>query len=259
MSFLVQQSRIGAVLESEEKPRRLGMIALATDLTSERDAREVIPAEQAVLHVTRVAYENPTTPENLRKMGPRLTAAAATLLPGISLAGLYYSCTAASVTIGDAEVVAAIQQARPDLPVVTPTDAAVQAFAALGVRRIALLTPYLIETTQPMAEYFIRRGLDLVSAQCLGFDDDRAMARISGDSIEAAALEADRPDAEALFISCTALPALTMIKRLEQRLGKPVVSSNQAGFWRLLHHAGLTASAKAPGRLFKVAPLESAV
>lgn len=258
MSALLKQSPVDVVLESDERPRRIGMIALATDLTSERDARVVIPAEQAVLYVTRVANENPTTPENLRKMAPRLTAAAEVLLPGIALDGLYYSCTAASVSIGEHEVAAAIHKARPKLPVVTPTNAAVEAFAALGVGRIALLTPYLQETTQPMVDYFTGRGLDLVSAQCLGFEDDRAMARITGDSIEAAALEADCPEAEALFVSCTALPAVAVVERLEQRLGKPVVTSNQAGFWRLLHHAGITAAPRAPGRLFEVAPLESA-
>lgn len=35
---------------------RLGLIALATDLTSERDAWRVLPPERAALHVTRVPY-----------------------------------------------------------------------------------------------------------------------------------------------------------------------------------------------------------
>lgn len=257
MSAELRKSPVDVVLEPEGATRRLGMIALASDLTSERDASLVIPSERSVLHVTRVANENPTTPENLRKMAPRLTAAADTLAPGVALGGIYYSCTAASVTIGEEAVTAAIEKARPGIPVVTPTDAAVQAFAALGVRRIALLTPYLLETTAPMVDYFTRRGLDLVSAQCLGFEDDRVMARISADSIEAAAVAADCPEAEALFVSCTALPVLAVIDRLERRLGKPVVSSNQAGFWRLLRHGGVAPKNRAPGSLFQAEPLEA--
>lgn len=258
MSGTVERSPVVPRLEPEGALKRLGMIALATDLTSERDGRRLIPPERAALHVSRVAYANPTTPENLRRMAPRLTEAADLLLPGVTLAGLYYSCTAASVAIGEAAVAEAIARARPGVPVVTPTSAALQAFAALGVGRIALVTPYLVETTEPMADYFRKAGLEIVTAHCLGMDDDRQMARVSADTIEAAALAADSPRAEALFLSCTALPAVGALARIEARLGKPVISSNQAGFWRLLHHAGVPAAADAPGRLFTVAPLEHA-
>ncbi len=258
MQAQLELSPVEVRMDPPDRPCRLAMIALASDLTSERDAQRVIPKDRAVLHVARVANANPTTPENLRKMGPRLADTAALLAPGIDLQGVYYSCTAASVTIGDEAVVEAIHQARPGLPVVTPSDAAVQAFAALSVRKIALLTPYLIETTQPIVEYFRGRGLDIVSAHCLGFADDREMARISADSIESAAVAVDRSDAEALFISCTALPALGVIDRLEARLGKPVVTSNQAGFWRLLHHGGVSPAEGAPGHLFSLTPKETA-
>ncbi|WP_436644382.1 aspartate/glutamate racemase family protein [Microbaculum sp. FT89] len=229
---------------------RLGLIALATDLTSERDAWRVLPPERAALHVTRVPYANPTTPENLARMAPTLTAAADLLVPDVTLAAICFSCTAASVEIGDDAVAEAIRTARPGVPVVTPPDAAVQAFAALGVGRIALVTPYLPETTAPMVAYFTRRGLDVASAQCLGLSDDREMARVSAATIVAAAEAADRPDVEGVFLSCTALPALGVIDAIEDRLGKPVVSSNQASLWRMLQHADLAPLPGAPGRLF---------
>jgi maleate isomerase len=185
-------------------------------------------------------------------MAPTLTAAADLLVPGIDLAAICYSCTAASVEIGDAAVAEAIGKARPGVPVVTPPDAAVDAFAALGVSRIALVTPYLPETTEPMVAYFARRGLDVVSAQCLGFSDDRQMARITAATIVAAVEAADRPEVEGVFLSCTALPALGVIDAVENRLGKPVVSSNQASLWRMLRHAGLSPQPEAPGRLFQL-------
>lgn len=237
-------------LEPASAVTRFGMIALATDLTSERDAARLLPLDRAALHVTRVAYENPSTPENLRKMAPRLTAAAELLTPEIALAAICYSCTAASVEIGDAAVAESIQRAQPGVPVVTPPDAAVQGFAALGVRRIALVTPYLVETTEPMAAYFAQRGLEVVSAQCLGLADDREMARISAETIIAAAIAADRPEVEGLFLSCTALPAVGVIDRIEERLGKPALSSNQASLWAMLRHAGLSPAPGAPGRIF---------
>ena len=223
------------------------MIALATDLTSERDAARVLPANVA-MHTTRVPFENPTTPASLRRLGGALTAAATLLVPEIELQAIIFSCTAASATIGDAEVTRAIHAGRPAVPVVTPPDAACDAFAALGVRRVALVTPYLPETTEPMVAYFEGRGLEIVTAHCLGLADDRKMARIDRGTIEAAAAAADTAEAEAVFLSCTALPALGVIEAIEARLGKPVVSSNQASLWRALAHAGVCSPG--PGRLF---------
>lgn len=234
------------------------MIALATDLTSEGDAARILPDDGVALHVSRVAYDNPTTPDNLHKMAPRLTEAARLLAPIPDLRAVWYSCTAASVEIGDAAVATAIEAALPGVPVVTPPDAALQGFAALGVGRIALVAPYLIETTEPMAAYFTRRGLDLVGAQCLGLSDDRDMARVTAETIMAAAIAADHPQAEGVFISCTALPALGVIAEIEERLGKPVISSNQASLWRMGHHAGLTVGPRGTGHLFDVVPLEDA-
>ena len=49
---------------------RLGLILLATDLTLEGDVARLILPDEAAVHATRVAYANPTTPANLRGMGP---------------------------------------------------------------------------------------------------------------------------------------------------------------------------------------------
>ena len=46
-------------------------------------------------------------------MQPALTAGAALILPGEKLDAICYSCTSASVVIGDAAVEAAIRPAKP--------------------------------------------------------------------------------------------------------------------------------------------------
>ncbi|OSP56422.1 aspartate/glutamate racemase family protein [Pseudoruegeria sp. SK021] len=230
---------------------RLGLIALATDLTTERDAAHLIPQDRAALHVARVAFENPTTPDNLRRMLPRLTDAANLLIPDEPLAAIYYACTSASIAIGDTTVSEAVGAARPGVPVVTPTSGALAAMAALGVGPIALFTPYLPETTEPMVGFFDQNGHRVMRAHCLGLEDDRDMARLTPETIIDAALAADHPDAEALFLSCTAMPALGVIDALEAQLGKPVLSSNLAGLWQVLRVSGLAPSGTAPGRLFR--------
>jgi maleate isomerase len=239
-------------LDERPVPRRIGLVALATDHTSERDFARVVPTGEAGIYVARIAYANPTTPANLRRMQPHLADAAGLILPDEPLDALCYSCTSASVAIGDEAVEAALREGKPGVPVVTPPAAARAAFRALGVRRISLLTPYTRETTAPMADYFADRGFELCSVACFGLEDDRVMARVRPDAIVAAAVEATAPDAEALFISCTALRAAEVAERVEAAIGRPVVTSNQASVWRCLRLAGIDRPLAGHGRLLRL-------
>lgn len=222
----IEEARIG--IGFRPAIPRLGLILLATDMTTERDVARSIPGEIAAVHSTRVAYANPTTPENLRRMLGHLGEAAALILPGERLAAICYACTAATAVLGEAAVEAAIRSGRPDVPVITPLGAAVRGLAARGVRRIAILTPYLAETALPVANFFAEAGFEVVRATCLGMEDDRRMAAVDDATILAAARAADHPGAEALFISCTALPAMALVDRAEAAIGKPVLTSNLA-------------------------------
>lgn len=233
---------------SPDQTLRLGAVVLATDLTIEGDLAGLMP-QGAALHVARIAFDNPTTPENLRAMAPRLTAAADLILPGLPLAALGFGCTSGGAVIGDAAIAQAVGRVRPGVPVCAPAQAAVRGFEHLGARRIAVLTPYLPQTTAPVLDYFTAAGLEVVHALGLGLADDRQIARVAPQAILAAARQADAPGAEALFISCTALPVLALIPQIEAALGKPVLSANQALGWAMLRAAGVAASG--PGQLFR--------
>ena len=223
-----------------------------TDHTTERDFARICRPDEVGVYGNRILYENPTTPDNLLRMQPRLTEGAALILPGEPLDALYYACTGASIVIGDAAVEAAVHAAKPDVPVVTPSAAARAAFRALGVRRISILTPYLEETSVPIAAYFKAWGYDVANLTCFGLDDDRVMARVKTAAIVAAACETLAPDAEALFISCTALRAAEVAAEIEGRIGRPVVTSNQAGAWLTLRRAGLEHPVEGYGRLLRL-------
>ncbi|SFG27692.1 maleate isomerase [Palleronia marisminoris] len=228
----------GVRLDPDGSVTRMGLVALSTDLTFERDAARVLPHDGLALHVARIAFQNPTTPANLRAMLPDLSETAALLVPGVDLAAICFGCTSAAITLGDAAIDDAVARARPGVPVITPARAALKGFAALGIQRIVLLAPYLRETTRPVAEYFSAAGLEVVRACCLDMADDRDIARLSADTIISAALAADTPEAEAMFISCTSMPTLGLIAEIERRLGKPLLTSNQACLWQMLGIAG---------------------
>ena len=131
----IELSDGGLQFEAPDARRKFGLITLSTDLTTEFDFARLMPFDDIGIYGTRVPFANPTTPANLRAMAPTLTVAADLLLPGEPLDAICYSCTAASVVIGDAEVAAAINHARPGVPVVTPSGSALSGFAALGVWR----------------------------------------------------------------------------------------------------------------------------
>lgn len=223
---------------------RFGLVALATDMTIEGDAARLMPPGTR-LHVTRIAFENPTTEENLRRTGPRLRAAVDLLVPGIPLAGIGFGCTSASAVLGDQMD----RLAGTRGTVTTPLSGALKGLAALGATRIALMTPYLEATTDLVGDHFEAHGIAVLKRSSMGRADDRDMALLGEAEIVEMAEAADHPDAEALFMSCTALPALGLIERLEARLGKPVVTSNQALFWAMLDAAAVPASG--PGALFR--------
>lgn len=230
----IRQTDMPLAFDSRPLAKRVGLVILATDHTTEPDFQRMVASERIGLYTARIPYANPTTPDNLRRMQPTLTEGAALILPDEDLDVICYSCTAASVVIGDDEIESAINRAKPGIPVVTPPLAAVRGLQTLGARRISILTPYTIETSTPMARYFVNKGFDVASFTCLGLDDDREMARISAGSLISAAREATAQDADALFISCTAVRAAGIAFEIERAIGKPVVSSNLATTWATL-------------------------
>lgn len=236
-------------LDARPHDKRIGLIILATDHTTESDFARMVASNRIGVYVTRIPYANPVTPDNLRAMQPSMTEAAQLILPDERLDVVMYSCTSASVVIGDRAIESAIKAAKPEASVVTPTAAAVKALNAFGAKRISILTPYTIETSRSMAEYFADLGFAIDRFTCLGLTDDREMARIAPDEIVAFAREAMAPQSDALFISCTAVRAAGVAAGIEAAIGKPVVTSNLATAWACLRLCGDTGSRPQLGRL----------
>jgi arylmalonate decarboxylase len=59
----------------------------------------------------------------------------------------------------------------------------------------------------------------------------------------------DRKEVDTIFISCTNLATVKMIAAIEEEIGKPVITSNQATFWRALRMAGIPDKIEGFGRL----------
>lgn len=240
-------------LDGGAAPRaRLGLVALTSDYTLEHEFNAVLATLPGLgLFTTRVANSPTITPASLRAMGPRIAAAAATiLLPG-DLDVLAYGCTSASALLGDDAVRDALQQAHPGVPVTHPMLAAIAGLRALGVERIAVLTPYRADVNDGIAAAFEAAGISIGQLRTFAEPQDPVVARIAPASVESAARTMlDGGSADALFVSCTNLRVMHVIEHMEAALGVPVVSSNQALIRHALTLAGVFEPLPHLGRLF---------
>ena len=236
-------------LDAGPARHRIGLIALDSDVATERDFHAMLPPD-VMFYTSRIHCINPITVENLRRQGPLLRDAVKLLVPAQRLDAIAYSCTSGTVAIGYEGVASEIRAAgRPGVPVVTPITSAIAGFAHLGVRSISLLTPYLDSVNQAMRAFLESHGIDVVNIGGFCMDDDREMARIPPDAIFDAALEVHDERADALFISCTAIRAVEIIERAEAALARPVLSAIQTLFWQSLREAGYSAPVPGFGRL----------
>ena len=64
------------------------------------------------------------------------------------------------------------------------------------------------------------------------------------------ALEIDRPEADAIFLSCGGIRALEVVEEIEQLTGKPVITSNQAQMWSCLRRARIKDQLSGFGQIF---------
>lgn len=119
---------------------------------------------------------------------------------------------------------------------VTTSNAMVEALQATEARRITLVAPYTEPLTERLVDFASETGFEVVSARYL--DIDRNMSAVDRKTIRQLVLDAHHPDADAVFVSCTALRTYGIVAELEREIGVPVFTSNQVSLWAALCAAG---------------------
>lgn len=228
--------------------KRVGLLLLATDLNSESDLRRLFPSEVG-LFVNRLHHSNPMDLAALRRVADDVPRAGADMLPGLKLDATVFGCTSGTIATGEQAMLEIIRESCRTRHATTPVTASLAALAALGARRVSILTPYRDAVNQALGDYYESRGLKVLNVSGLGLDDDYRMTAIPPDEIVAAGVSAMAADADALFVSCTALRASLAINALERLLERPVVTSNQAIAWHTQKLIGQP-TRDGPGRLF---------
>lgn len=232
---------------------RIGLIVLATDNTVEHEWWLLMgPLPGVAVYHARIHTEPKVTSESLKRMEGRLREATALILPEVPLDVVAYGCTSASMVIGPDQVAARVHEARPDAAVTNPFTATLEACKALGLKRIAMITPYIASINAMMKSHFEDGGLDIRTVGTFNEQNDNRAARIAPTSIlDAAVALGASPDVDGVFVSCTSLRVAEVAQQAEERLGKPVLSSNIAMAWHALRLAGYDTRIDGFGRLFR--------
>lgn len=122
---------------------------------------------------------------------------------------------------------------------VTTSGAMLDAMEHLGVSRVAIATPYVAELADRLESFLDEAGIETVGSAHMGLPG--GIWQVPYDGVAALVLEANRRDAEAIFVSCTNLPTYDVIAPLEAELGKPILTANQVTMWAALREIGLPA------------------
>jgi maleate isomerase len=239
---------------------RFGLIMLQADEIVEAEFPWLVGAQEGQprlrLHFGRVPCQREVTPENLTETQAALPAAVDLLPQGVSFDAIAFACTSGATVLGEAQVEAAVHKARPGVAVSNPLSAVKAACRALKLQRIGFVSPYVAGVSAAMREKLATAGIDTFRFGSFEVADDSIVARVTPASILDAVLSLGEAAAcDGVFVACTNLRAAAIIEQAEARLGKPVVSSNQALAWHMLRLAGRSDPLPRRGRLFTL-PLD---
>jgi len=246
----IKSNYIKPKFKKETNPK-IGLLALSTDLTIEKDFNSVCHNLPLDIFVNRIHNENPLNKENLLKMHDQIESIAEKILPGEKINTVAYACTSGTIAIGEDKVKEKIQLAKPGCNVTTPITSAIKAFNKMNIKKIAVFTPYPESVNKTISEYLIKKNINVISFSTFNLDLDVDFARVDPIYLSDILTKLNISDADALFVSCTALPALEILDEVEKKINKPVFSSNQTLIWDTIRLAGYKNSITGYGKLLR--------
>jgi maleate cis-trans isomerase len=232
---------------------RIGFLVPPGNPTVEPEMIELAPPGVSV-HFTRMSASGPAGTHAGQDERNRSQIAsldeATRLMAMVSPQAIVLAHTATSYTLGqeaEAALVARLE-AGSGIRFLTAFGGVVQALRFLGVQRIAYATPYDQTLTERGRTHLIAHGFDVSGMARL--EGVRNIYEETPARAYAVGRQADRPEAQAVFLSGTGMPTLAIIQALEDDLGKPVISAASSMMWSALRAAGVNVQRPGYGRLF---------
>jgi len=229
---------------------RLGFIIPSSNRMVEPQLQEYCPKD-VIPHFNRIGMTNRHRAP-LEDLLPRILLAAE-LLGDSKCDVTVLQCTGTSMSGGiekEKEVISAIERVTGK-PAASTASSLMDAFDALGVKRIVFISETLQEGHDKKMAFLKDAGLEIVSDKAMGLagSDVYCSTPSSYWYENVKALHNDKT--EAYFVSCANIHSINIIEDLEDVLDRPVITSNQAALWSALRIAGVKDDISSLGRLFQ--------
>jgi maleate isomerase len=221
----------------------LGMMLPSVNTIAEPQIAAMLPPGVS-LHTTRLRLIE----SNLLSMLDHLEDAVG-LIADAHVDRIIFHCTAVSMYSPDivGEITRRVAAVTP-IPLVITSEAILDALRTLQATKIVLMTPYPQSTNDREVAFLAHHGITVLRERGLGLEGPQ-LASVEPERWYRETLALRDPQAEAYFISCTAVRSADVIEALERDLGRPVITSNQAMLWAALRSAGIHDRVAGFGRL----------
>jgi maleate cis-trans isomerase len=226
---------------------KLGIIVPSWNTTMEYETQRMAGNGTSV-HSMRISH-TADTEENVIWMGTQVPAAAK-LLAHAKVDVICYGCTGGGFIKGpgyDQQLTNEIKEAT-GIPGTTTIVGVTDALRAFGAKKLCVASPYEPWLNEKLLDFLGKTGFEVLAIKGLG---TQAHSTVKPEQVEALVTSVDRPDADAIFISCTNFGTLDIIDSLEKKLRKPVVTSNSASMWKMMRIVGDKSAVSGGGRLFR--------
>lgn len=156
---------------------------------------------------------------------------------------ILYGCTSATLAQGpafDEDFRTRIEQ-RTSIPTITAASSLIEALSDLGIKNFAFTSPYVASLNNYAVSFIEAYGMICVSRLDTPNPlSNNAVAVLTPEQVFDMAIAADKDNAEAIVLSCTDMRAIEAIEAIEDKLQKPVITSNQAMMHVCLKRLGIS-------------------
>ena len=121
----------------------------------------------------------------------------------------------------------------------------------MNIKKISLFTPSPESVNKTIIKYFSEKNIDISSFSSFNIDLDSDIANVDPEYLLETLTNLNIKGADALFISCTALPALQILNEVEKKIKIPTLSSNQTLIWDTIRSSGYNSPVQGYGELLR--------
>src|SRR5215468_10274506 len=233
-----------------KKIHRFGLLTPSSNTVQEPEFSAALPPTVS-LHTARVAYRD-ITPQEQDRCVLELESESRKLADA-EVDVIVFAATAPTLAKGkgyDRELIKRMEDAS-GRPATTAATAFVDALRLLGAQSIAIGAPWSRTMDKPMVEFMQASGFTVVHSEVVGFVASIELGRAGPETAYELGLRTDRPDADAIIMPGGNWRCMSIVERLEQKVGKPVLCNNAVSLWAGLRMLGRDDSIAGYGMLLR--------